>query len=233
MTHKQYSQTPRKGWPGPGEEELIEKILAPIGLLHAGEVAVDIGAGDGAYLSNTKALEEYFGFTRILFDVDGRGNPSVIEGKITVENVAAVFHAHGVPLTPAVFSLDIDGYDYWLMQELHAIRFRPALIVVEFQGTLDPLIPVSVPYEPDGKVWKEGDGNHFGASWVAMKDLNERNGYAYVCQCACLNAFFVREDLRHESMPWNPEPPRVAKYHRNVEGPWIRLAGPMPCPVNS
>jgi hypothetical protein len=125
MTRKQYSQTPRKGWPGPGEEELIEAILRPLGLLRAGEIAVDIGAGDGAYLSNTKFLEEYFGFQRLMFDVDGRGNPNVNEGKITVENVATVFQRHSVPREPAIFSLDVDGYDYWLLCELHGLRFSP------------------------------------------------------------------------------------------------------------
>jgi hypothetical protein len=223
MTRKQYSQTPRKGWPGPGEEELIEAILRPLGLLRAGEIAVDIGAGDGAYLSNTKFLEEYFGFQRLMFDVDGRGNPNVNEGKITVENVATVFQRHSVPREPAIFSLDVDGYDYWLLCELHGLRFRPAVIVCEFQGTLDPTLAVTVPYEPDGAIWREGDGNHFGASWAAMKELNERNGYVYVTQCACLNAFFVRSDLRTPGLPWNPTPPPVAKYHRSVKGPWERV----------
>jgi hypothetical protein len=223
MTRKQYSQTPRKGWPGPGEEELIEAILRPLGLLRAGEVAVDIGAGDGAYLSNTKFLEEYFGFQRLLFDVDGRGNPNVIEGKITVENVATVFHRHEVPYLPAILSIDVDGYDWHLLRELHAMQFQPAVIVCEFQGTLDPLVPVTVPYEPDGPIWREGDGNHFGASWAAMKELNERNGYVYVTQCACLNSFFVRSDLSTPGLPWNPTPPPVAKYHRSVKGPWERV----------
>jgi hypothetical protein len=222
-TRKQYSQTPRRGWPGPGEEELIEAILRPLGLLRAGEVAVDIGAGDGAYLSNTKFLEEYFGFQRLLFDVDGRGNPNVIEGKITVENVATVFHRHEVPYLPAILSIDVDGYDWHLLRELHALQFQPAVIVCEFQGTLDPLVPVTVPYEPDGPIWREGDGNHFGASWAAMKELNDRNGYVYVTQCACLNGFFVRSDLSTPGLPWNPEPPPVAKYHRSVKGPWERV----------
>jgi hypothetical protein len=82
---------------------------------------------------------------------------------------------------------------------------------------------VTVPYEPDGAIWREGDGNHFGASWAAMKELNERNGYVYVTQCACLNAFFVRSDLRTPGLPWNPTPPPVAKYHRSVAGPWERV----------
>jgi hypothetical protein len=223
MTRKQYSQTPRRGWPGPGEEELIEAILRPLGLLRAGEVAVDIGAGDGAYLSNTKFLEEYFGFQRLLFDVDGRGNPNVIEGKITVENVATVFHRHEVPYLPAILSIDVDGYDWHLLRELHAMQFQPAVIVCEFQGTLDPLVPVTVPYDPDGPIWREGDGNHFGASWAAMKELNERAGYAYICCCGCLNSFFVRSDLRTPGLPWNPTPPPKAKYHHTAPGEWVRV----------
>jgi hypothetical protein len=218
---KQYSQTPRPGWPGPGEEEIIEAILRPTGLLRAGEVAVDVGAWDGEHLSNTKFLEEYFGFSRVLFDVDGRGNPSVIERKLTVENVRAVFDEIGVPATPAVFSLDIDGYDWHLCRALHGIGFRPAVAVYEFQGTLDPLIPVTVPYEPDAVIWREGDGNHFGASWSAMRQINEANGYRYVRQCACLNAFFVRADLAHPDMPWDDSPPPIARYHRRVKGQWL------------
>lgn len=220
LTRKQYCQTPRKGWEVPGEEEIIEAILGPIGLLKAGETAVDIGAGDGEYLSNTKALEEYHGFKRFLFDADGRGNPDVIECRITTDNINGLMQQHRVPDQPTVLSLDLDGNDYWIRQ---AMLMRPVLIVMEFNGTLDPLKPVTVPYDPDGPVWKEGDGNHFGASWSAIRKVNESQGYRYVCQCACLNAFFIRSDFADERMPWNDTPPPVANYHRRVKGEWVEV----------
>lgn len=217
---KQWCQTPRPGWGGPGEDDIIDSILGPLGLLRAGQVAVDVGAWDGFYLSNTRHLKELYGFGLILFDGDGRGNPEIIQAMVRPDNVGQLFVAHNVPDEPALLSIDIDSFDYWLRK---AITIRPACIVMEFNGTLDPLIPVTVPYDPDGKVWKEGDGNHFGASWSAIKNLNESMGYRYVTQCACLNAFFVRDDLARADMPWNATPPKVAKYHRQVEGPWERV----------
>jgi hypothetical protein len=216
VKRKQYCQTPRKGWEEIGEEEIIESLLSQLGLLRAGEVAVDIGAWDGEYLSNTKALEEYHGFKRFLFDGDSRGNPNVIQEWITPENVNEIMQRHGVPTEPALLSLDIDGFDFHLRQ---AMTMRPAVIVMEFNGTLDPLIPVTVPYRPDWR-WKDGEGNYFGASWSAIRKVNEAKGYTYVRQCACLNAFFVRNDLVKQEMVGNLAPPRIAKYHRHVPGEW-------------
>lgn len=219
-TRKQYCQTPRPGWGGPGEEEIIEAILSPLGLLRAGETAVDIGAWDGEYLSNTKALEERHGFTRYLFDADGRGNPRVYRYMLVPESVNWLMQTLRVPEQPTVLSIDIDSYDYWLRD---AMTMRPVLIVMEFNGTLDPLVPVTVPYTPGAPIWREGDGNHFGASWSAIRKVNEAKGYSYVCQCACLNAFFVRSDYFHEDMPWDQSPPPIANYHRRVPGEWVSV----------
>ena len=208
---------PNRGEPF-GEEEIINAILEPAGLLKPGELAVDIGAWDGYYLSNVRHLKERHGFELLLFDGDGRGNPEVHQQFFTCENVMEALR--DVPDQFAVLSLDIDGFDYWLRK---SITLHPALIVMEFQGTLDPLIPVTVPYQPDGPIWKEGDGNHFGASWSAIKNLNESLGYQYVMQCGGLNAFFVREDLARPEMPWNPNPPPVYRYHRKKPGVWLAV----------
>jgi hypothetical protein len=195
---KRYCQTPP-----PGEEEIIEQILSVTRRLTKRGTAVDIGANDGTWLSNTKFLEERFGFKRFLFDRDGKGNPKVIEAEITPENVNTLFNTYKVPKTPTVLCIDIDGNDYWVRK---AINCKPVLIVMEYNGTLDPEVPLSIPYTPDF-VWEE-DG-YFGASLAAMKKLNLSKGYDYVCQCGQMNAFFIREDLAYLELPWDLTPPPI------------------------
>ncbi len=214
---KQYCQTPRAGWEETGEDTIIDSILSQIGLLRAGEIAVEFGAWDGFHLSNVRHLKERHGFELKLFDGDNHGNDEVIEAWLTPENVNKVLRSHGVPDEPAIISIDIDGYDYWIRK---AMTFRPALYVMEFNGTLEPTRSVTVPYDPNWR-WKDGDGNYFGASWSAIRQVNEEDGYVYWGQCACLNAFFIRADLVTPNVTLGSDaPPPVARYHRLVRGEW-------------
>lgn len=203
-----YCQTP-----APGEEEIIDQILRCARLRQNG-IAVEIGSNNGEWLSNTKFLEQ-FGFTRILFDREPF--PGVIQADVRPDNVNELFAQHGVPEDPAVLSIDIDGNDYWVRQ---ALNTRAAVIVMEFNGSRPPLVPVTIPYQPNF-VW--ADDGYYGASWSALKNLNERMGYRYVCQCGSLNMFFIRADLATSDMPWNDKVPHRVIAGRTPRDEWMKL----------
>jgi hypothetical protein len=89
---------------------------------------------------------------------------------------------------PTVFSVDIDGNDYYILKAMPD-EWRPKIVVVEYNADLPPKSKQVQPYNPDPPSW---DGsNFFGASAGAMIDLMYEKGYSAVCSVASLNLVFV------------------------------------------
>jgi hypothetical protein len=152
--------------------------------------AVEIGVGDGTEC-NTRRLRES-GWDVIMIDADPRGADGIAQAFVTAENVNDLLAARQVPDDLGLLSVDVDGNDLWLLLALDA-RYRPAIIVTEYNATLGPSNSLSVPYRPR-RVW---DGtNHFGASLGAFAIVARGKGYSLVyCESVGVNAFFVRSDL--------------------------------------
>lgn len=110
---------------------------------------------------------------------------------VSAENVEHLFEAAGVPTDLDLLSIDIDGNDYWVWQAI--ARYRPTVVVVEYNGAIDPAARLVQPYEP-GQGW---DGTDFyGASLGALDHLGTSKGYRLVhADLTGTNAFFVRDDL--------------------------------------
>ncbi len=110
---------------------------------------------------------------------------------ITPANIQALFSEAGVPKEFDLLSIDIDGNDYWVWQAL--AKFRPRVVVIEYNASFGPSLSWSVPMVPD-RSW-DGTRN-FGASLKALELLGRAGGYTLVgCGIAGANAFFVRTDL--------------------------------------
>jgi hypothetical protein len=90
-----------------------------------------------------------------------------------------------------IFSLDIDGVDYWIWDVLDQVN--PRVVVVETQelwGSTDRYV---IKY--DEKYNSHGVFSKMGASLAAYVELAKRRGYRLVgCIRKGYNAFFVRED---------------------------------------
>jgi hypothetical protein len=91
-----------------------------------------------------------------------------------------------------ILSIDVDGNDYWFLQDL--IDLRPAIIISEYNSVLG-LRSITVPYDDGFDRRKFGDGWYFGASLPALTGLARSKGYSLVAQASGINAFFVRDDL--------------------------------------
>jgi hypothetical protein len=112
---------------------------------------------------------------------------AVSESFVTRDNVNEL--ANGGPVD--VFSLDIDGNDYWVWQALD--RIAPRVVIVEYNAKLDPQRALVQPYDPRW-VWQGDDA--FGASRGAMVQLGTAKGYRLVhAETAGVNLFFVRADV--------------------------------------
>ena len=89
-------------------------------------------------------------------------------------------------------SIDVDGIDYYLLEEL---KVRPKLICVEYNFWYGKNIKCSVPYNENFK-WKIGS-LYSGASLLALNTLLNSKGYHLIAlDSACVNAFFIRDDLK-------------------------------------
>ena len=127
----------------------------------------------------------------------------VVNDFITRENVESLFERASVLSEPDLLSIDIDGNDYWVWKAIE--KYRPRVVVVEYNASLGPWADWIMDYNPS-HVW---DGtSYFGVSLFSLCELGKRKGYSLVgCGLSGANAFFVRNDLLSDnfSTPFTAE----------------------------
>ncbi len=167
------------------EDQLLRRFIAE--LLPAADhsrTVVDIGAGDGTRQSNTFALVragwkcigvEYDSrkFSRLAKAYKHYPNAFACRCRVTPFNVTPLLEAYGIEKGFDVLSLDIDSYDYWMLDALLP-RLRPRLVIAEINEKIPPPIKFVVKYDPDFEMT-----HHFyGFSIASLATLCEQHGYA-------------------------------------------------------
>jgi hypothetical protein len=164
---------------------------------------VEIGVGpankDGKFLN----VEE-FGLeanSRLLTDrgwdglmMDGRSYPARFGVKsefITAENINCLLAKYGVPDCFDLFSLDIDGNDYWVWK---ALTYEPRVVIIEYNASVAAHESKTVKYDPNFSWARYGCTKYYGASLLALKKLGDEKGYTLVYANG-VNAFFVKSAL--------------------------------------
>lgn len=214
MALKDYSQN--------GEQEHILHYLDTIGI-KKGHL-VDLGAGDGYTMSNTRALLER-GWTGMMVDGDPKGSKDVYQAWIDVDwlrkSMSMWADGHSDFL-----NIDLDGNDYHILRELLAgtkVANRPALIVAEINPIFQRDEAKVMPYN-EAHVW-QGD-TYYGMSLAACEQLGKEFGYTLAYLHAGINAFLLRND-HAEKYPEliRPIEYRVKVDHRpHPQGkPWVTL----------
>ena len=183
-----------------GEDGVIAELARRAGA--PGRFFVEFGIGPGLE-GNCVFLAQVLGWSGLFIEPDDeahgalerrfRGHPGIRTERagVTPANVEELFERHGVPPEPDVLSIDVDGNDYWIWEALE--RFRPRIVVIEYNGSLDHSRRLVQPLDPDSSY----DGTDFyGASLGALRALGESKGYRLAhTDLAGVNAFFVRSDL--------------------------------------
>ena len=89
-------------------------------------------------------------------------------------------------------SIDVDGIDYYLFKD---INFKPKLICIEYNFWFGKDLSCALPYEKNYSLSSLSD--YVGASLKALTELANSKGYHLIAiDSACINAFFIREDLK-------------------------------------
>jgi hypothetical protein len=116
---------------------------------------------------------------------------------ITAENVNELIQKSGASGPIDLFSLDIDGMDYWVWKALSVIQ--PQVVVCEVHNQLPPDKALTVPYDPQF-VFESEDFR--SASLAAMTKLAQEKGYRLIGSHRFgFNAFFMKNGIGEEFFP--------------------------------
>jgi hypothetical protein len=185
-----------------GEDGIIEEIFNRISTTN--KFFVEFGVQDGIETNSTYLLLK--GWKGLFLE----GNPKyckeveknfdhliaqkqlkIVDAFITVENIENLFDTNDVPIEMDLLSIDIDGNDYYIWETI--TKYKPRVVVAEYNSTIRPNIPWVVKYKSDA-VWN--GTMHFNASLKSWELLALKKGYKLVgCNFSGSNAFFIREDL--------------------------------------
>lgn len=231
-----------------GEDGILWYIFSLIGTTN--KTVVEIGAGDGIE-NNSANLLVHHGWKGFLFDASAERlktarqfygaipqtrlwPPAISCAWIHAGNVNDVLRQAGVEGEVDLFSLDIDGIDYWVWEALSVID--PRVVVVEFNNLWEADAAVSVPNDPMFKAeYNSPQGaDYSGASLGAFMKLAARKGYRLAaCQRYGYNAFFVRDPVGRELLPaidpgsclTHPfaQHARTVRYPRIKDKAWVRV----------
>lgn len=182
----------RKVYSQHGEDGVIEYLFSVI--QPVAKFALEIGVWDApegvqkGEECNTRALLEWPDWAILQIDDAAPADHLRIKREfVTVERLKDLLTKYQVPERFALFSLDIDGVDYWIWKAMPP-RFRPQVVVIEYNAMFPNAKTVRiVPYIPDFR-WDYTSWS--GASLGAMVQLAEKKGYGLV-HCTETNAFFV------------------------------------------
>ena len=128
-------------------------------------------------------------------DLYWRHELCAVDAFITRENINSLFADHGFTGEIGLLSIDIDGNDYWVWEEISCVN--PAIVVAEYNSYFGAERAITVPYNPAFYRTSAHHSNlYFGASLPALAYLADKKGYALLgCNKSGNNAFFVRNDL--------------------------------------
>ncbi|HKE87874.1 MAG TPA: class I SAM-dependent methyltransferase [Vicinamibacterales bacterium] len=121
----------------------------------------------------------------------GNRGVTVVRERVDPQNVNAILTDHGYGGDVDLLSIDIDSYDYWVLEALTAVSAR--VLVLEYNALFGPERRVTIPPNQSLDSTPKGYG---GASLAALEALARTKGYRLVaCENAGVNAFFLRDDV--------------------------------------
>ena len=119
----------------------------------------------------------------------------VINAKINnknIQNLISESEAFLDSYSIDLFSVDIDGNDYYILKSILDNNILPKVIVTEYNSKFPP----NMEYVPklNTSSWKNDD--HMGASLLSIQQLLKDRYFLTVCTHTGVNAFFVKNEYK-------------------------------------
>lgn len=188
-----------------GEDGIIDVLRGQ--LTDSNRYFIEIGSADG--------LENNSSWLVVAEKLNGlmiEGDPSLVERAmrtvvgysigvecknmfVTKESVSELASA-AVHLDPDIFSLDIDGNDYYIAQEIFNQGFRPKIFIVEYNSVYGAEQSMTIEYQEDFS-FRNAHPTHlyYGVSIAGWRKFFETKGYRFLTvDRNGVNAFFVDPD---------------------------------------
>jgi hypothetical protein len=191
--------------------------------------AIDIGARDGP--GPIYHLFEKHGFDGLCIEGDINNYntlhanlPQTNVNKhfefVNPNNILSIFGNYNVPPQPAVLKIDIDGYDYFVLETILS-SYKPHIIIAEINEKIPPPIVFITKYSEKYQY----KGNHFyGFSLQAAYELMNRHGYKVLKLIGGNNVLCVRNELCPEEQQISAKDIYLRDYLHNYpvlwEFPW-------------
>ncbi len=185
-----------------GEDGILDVLRK--NLKNSNRYFIEIGAADG--------IENNSGWLLVAEKYNGmliEGNAHLVErARRTVVGYSIGAEIHNMFVTtesvrdlktmamhqdPDVFSLDIDGNDYYIAQAILKAGFRPKIFVVEYNSVYGPERSITIEYQTTF-VFTQAHPTHlyYGVSIAGWRKFFERYGYRFVTvDRNGVNGFFV------------------------------------------
>jgi hypothetical protein len=208
---------------------------------------VEMCAGNGIECNSANLIVNH-GWTGLLLDGDADNvatgqqfytthadtwphPPTFTHAWITRDNVNDLVRTAGIEGEIDLFSLDLDGVDYWLWEALDVIE--PRVVIVEYNDIAGPDRTITVPYD-DAFVGDPLRDGFVGASLGAYIKLAKTKGYRLVgVERWGFNAFFVKNGVGDDLLPERSpheffDKPKVlhgmaTRWPRVADRPWVEV----------
>lgn len=185
-----------------GEDGIIDYLIS--NLNNSNKHFLEIGSGNGlennsSYLAHIKK----FSGTQI------EGNKSSFEDAnlikpwlvnnlncfVNKENIVEI-SKNIIFKNPDLFSIDIDGMDYYITKLILESYLKPKIIVVEYNSAFGPDKAITIPYNDSFDMFKTAYPYlYYGVSIGGWKKLLSNFGYSFLTvETNGVNAFFVNKD---------------------------------------
>ena len=173
------------------EDYITLEIIKRLGLNNG--YFVEFGVGDGTENNSIILLAAgwdgfWFGGEELAYDVSFSDKLDFQKVWITKDNIFDIYKS--TTKTADVVSLDLDGNDFYLAEELLSNNVKPKLFIIEYNSKFPPNIDFKIDYNSMHN-WAGDD--YFGASIKTFNSLFSLHGYRLVCcNLTGCNAYFVR-----------------------------------------
>jgi len=182
------------------EDGITLEIIKRLGIKKG--IFAELGCGNGTE-NNTLILASlgwkgfWIGTENLAFKYSNSKNFQFFNAWITKENATDYFSKGLGNLSEKkvdMLSLDLDGNDIYILEELLKKIVHPNIIIAEYNAKFPPPVLFKIKYDPN-HVWRADD--YFGASLSEFVRVLDKFSYKLICcnSHTGANAFFIKKDF--------------------------------------